>query len=295
MFLALMPYWAGGAGLLSFGAFPLVFAVGERWRGVTRLVDLRSSQPGQAGETSGASKRPAMAAARRMPRLADCRRRLAAGSPGPMSGSPAAQAGAREAEAVNAELRFIARDLHDGLQVQLVLLGLQAQQIAREAGSGITAERARSLREGIDRAAAELRLVVHGLMPPGLAERGLCAAAEDLFDRLPLPARLEVSVSDHSLPPNIAHTAYFVMAEAVSNALKHAGAEKLEGSIGIADDHLVVEVRDDGVGGADAAAGSGLAGLAERVRAKGGTLLVDSPPGRGTHLRALLPCALVPC
>jgi signal transduction histidine kinase len=298
MLLGLTPFWPRGAGVLRAvgpGIFPLALFVGARPGGVRRAIE--HARQGRAAR--GTRRRPAPAVSLRRVALRPRRRRkewggLAVG-PGPRaltrcSGPGTRSAAKTAAEVADFERRRIARDLHDGLQVHLVLLGLQAQQVATEA-NGVTAQRAMALREGIDSAAAQLRQVVHGLLPPALVERGLCAATEDLFDRLPVPAGLRLSVPDGSLPPFVESAAYFVVAEAVTNALKHSRARQLEASIEVAGGKLIVDVRDDGVGGAHPAGGSGLAGLAERVRTLGGVFQVESPMGEGTHVRALLPYA----
>ena len=192
---------------------------------------------------------------------------------------------ARIVDAADRERRKIARDLHDGLQVRLVLLALQAQEVAEQAG-----EPAVALRAGIDDAAAELRGLVHAVMPAALVERGLSAATEDLVDRMPLPTQLELGVVDGTLTPAVESTAYFVVAEGLANALKHAHAHRLAVRLEHADDRLCVEVRDDGVGGAERGTGSGLRGLADRVDTLGGSLELRSPAGQGTQLVVELPC-----
>ena len=196
----------------------------------------------------------------------------------------------RIVEAADRERRRIARNLHDGLQVRLVLLAMEAQQVADDPEStGQTQRGAIALREGIDAAAAELRQLVHAVMPAALIERGLAAAIEDLVDRLPVPTRINLGTVDRSLPPAVESTAYFVVAEGLTNALKHAGAHELVVKLAQADGTLVVEVGDDGVGGTDVA-GSGLRGLADRVDTLSGRLHLRSVPGRGTVIRAELPC-----
>lgn len=192
---------------------------------------------------------------------------------------------ARIVDAADRERRKIARDLHDGLQVRLVLLALDAQEVAKVAG-----EPAIALRAGIDAAAAELRGLVHAVMPAALVERGLSAATEDLVDRMPLPTRLELGVTDRTLPPAVESTAYFVVAEGLANALKHARAHRLVVRLEHAENRLCVEVHDDGVGGAERGAGSGLRGLADRVDTLGGHLDVHSVAGQGTRLLVELPC-----
>jgi signal transduction histidine kinase len=199
---------------------------------------------------------------------------------------------ARLVEAADRERRRIARDLHDGIQVQLVLLALQAQQIAN-APESVPATRAQAttLRVGIDAAAAELRRLVHDVMPSTLIERGLAAATEDLVDRMPIPTGLHLNIADGLLPARIESTAYFVIAEGLVNALKHAAPRTLDVRVEHEDDRLVIEVADDGVGEATMNSGDGLRGLADRVDVVGGRFHVSSVPGVGTRLTAELPCA----
>jgi signal transduction histidine kinase len=199
---------------------------------------------------------------------------------------------ARLVAAADRERRRIAGNLHDGLQVQLVLLALEAQQIANAAGStDSTREHATALRKGIDSAAAELRRLVHEVMPSTLIERGLSAATEDLVDRMPVPTRLQLNVEDGAVPAWIESTAYFLVAEGLVNALKHSRAQSFAVRLEREDDLLLVEISDDGVGGASFEAGSGLRGLADRVDVVGGRLKLISAPGDGTRLMAELPCA----
>ncbi|MEJ2890600.1 histidine kinase [Actinomycetospora aeridis] len=195
----------------------------------------------------------------------------------------------RLVEAADGERRRIARDLHDGLQVRLVLLALDAQRLADDAGPALR-ERAVALRTGIDDAATELRGHVHAVMPAALVERGLAAATEDLVDRVPLPTRLELALEDGTLPPAVESTAYFVVAEGLTNALRHAHARALAVRVVAADGSVRVEVSDDGEGGVGGPAGGGMRGLADRVGAVGGSLSVDSPVGGGTTVTVELPC-----
>lgn len=197
---------------------------------------------------------------------------------------------ARLVSVADAERRRIAQNLHDGLQTKLVLLALEAQQLAGKPGAGReVAEAATALRGRIDTAAAELREVAHAVMPAPLIELGLAAATEDLADRMPLPTRLDVGV-EGTLPGAVSATAYFVIAEGLANAVKHAQASKLSVSLTRTGDTLLVEVRDDGIGGAAPGSGLGLRGLADRVDTLGGRLFVISQDGQGTSLRAELPC-----
>ena len=127
-------------------------------------------------------------------------------------------------------------------------------------------------------------------MPAALTQRGLSAAAEDLVDRMPVPTTLTLDVVDNECPPVVESTAYFVVAEALANAVKHADAGAIAVLLRRQDDVLHVEVRDDGDGGARAGAGSGLTGMAERVEALGGAVRITSADGHGTTIRAEIPC-----
>ncbi|MCZ2826176.1 MULTISPECIES: sensor histidine kinase [unclassified Modestobacter] len=197
---------------------------------------------------------------------------------------------ARLVDAGDRARQRIAQDLHDGLQVELVLLALEAQQLARVEQAAHLPDAATHLRLGIDGAARELRGIVHALMPAALVERGLTAAIEDLVDRMPLPTRLAVAEVDGRLPATVERTAYFVVAEALTNAVKHAAADTLTVTLEHVPRRLVIGVIDDGVGGATQQAGAGLHGLADRVDALGGRFSIHSPAGGGTHLRVELPC-----
>ena len=193
-------------------------------------------------------------------------------------------------EEQDAELRRIERDLHDGAQARLVALGLSlgmAEQKFRsdpeEAEKLVTEARA-----GVAEALRELRDLARGIHPPVLSDRGIGAALETLADRSPLPTTVRVDL-DHRPPGRIETAAYFVAAEALANAAKHAGADRVEISVEQHDGTLDVEITDNGSGGADPA-GSGLAGLRRRVEALDGTLAVESPAGGPTTIRAELPC-----
>jgi signal transduction histidine kinase len=195
----------------------------------------------------------------------------------------------RIVETADRERRRIAQDLHDGLQVQLVLLALEAQQLANELdSSAVTRIRATELRRGIDSAAAELRTLVHAVMPSSLVERGLAMATEDLMDRLPLRSSLHLG-NIGSLPRTVESTAYFVVAEAVANVMKHAGASKVDVRLAKTAGTLNIEVVDNGVGGASIDRGTGIRGLLDRADVLGGSLRLDSPAGRGTNLQVQLP------
>ena len=189
--------------------------------------------------------------------------------------------------------RRLERDLHDGAQQRLVTaaltLRLAAQRLGGQADPAVAnlVDRAADLLDG---ALAELRRFARGVHPAVLTEAGLSAALEALVSRLPLAAELSVGPL-RPLAPQIEATAYFVAAEAVTNALKHARAGRLRVSAGLTEDGraLRIEVADDGVGGADPQRGTGLAGLLDRVLALDGRLTVASAPGAGTTVLAVLP------
>lgn len=185
----------------------------------------------------------------------------------------------------------IARDLHDGLQGRLVLLGIEAQRIAHAADAHPElAQRATALRRDIDAAATELRHISHQVMPSAVVQHGLAGAVEDLTVRMPMDTAFQVDQVPDELTPAFALTAYFTVAEGLANAVKHSGCTAAEVSIRQEGPTLVVEVTDDGIGGASDRAGTGLTGLRDRVDAIGGRLLLDSPVGAGTRLRVEVPC-----
>src|SRR5215210_605201 len=148
----------------------------------------------------------------------------------------------------------------------------------------------REARDALTAALAELRELTQGIRPAILVERGLAAALDDLSRRAALPVRLDVTVSGR-LPEQVEGGAYFVASEALANAAKHSHASEVRLAASRVDDVLVVEVVDDGIGGAAAVGGSGLRGLGDRVEALGGRLTISSPPGRGTRIHAEIPCA----
>ena len=198
---------------------------------------------------------------------------------------------ARLVEATEAERRRIERDLHDGTQQRLVsvamTLGL-AESRARTDPAAV-APVLREARTALAEALDELREISQGIHPAVLVERGLGAALDDLARRAALPVRLDLELAV-ALPEQIEAAAYFAASEALTNAAKHAHAAEVRLSAHDAGGMLVVEVADDGIGGAAHGSGSGLRGLTDRVEALGGRLVVSSPPGRGTVLRVELPC-----
>jgi len=189
-----------------------------------------------------------------------------------------------------AELRRIERDLHDGAQARLVALSMQLGRAEeRLEDSPETAALVRRAREEASAAIAELRDLARGIAPPVLADRGLVAAVRSIADRSPVPVTVVAQVT-HRPPPVVETAAYFVVAEALTNAAKHAPGASVRVSITETATALLAEISDDGPGGATAT-GSGLTGLRQRVEALDGTLEVRSVPGEGTAIRAELPCA----
>jgi signal transduction histidine kinase len=199
---------------------------------------------------------------------------------------------ARLVEATDAERRRIERDLHDGTQQRLVSIAMSLGLLETKLPAGAVAAQplVRETRAALGLALEELRELTHGINPPLLTERGLPAALDELCSRAALPAHLELAI-DRRLPEQIETAAYFTASEALSNAAKHSFGSDVRVVARYEGQTLTVEVSDDGIGGATAAGGSGLRGLADRVEALGGRFTVSSPPGRGTTLRAEIPCA----
>jgi signal transduction histidine kinase len=196
----------------------------------------------------------------------------------------------RIVEATLAERRRLERDLHDGAQQRLVsvALGLRlVQGRMRDAGDGVR-ELLQTAGDELDAALAELRELAQGIHPAVLSDRGLDAALHALASRAPLPVDLDARVSER-LPEPVELAAYFVAAEALTNVAKYANASRATVRALRQNGRLVVEVSDDGVGGADPSTGSGLRGLADRVAALDGVLELRSAHGDGTVLRAEIP------
>ncbi|RBY81855.1 sensor histidine kinase [Blastococcus sp. TF02A-26] len=195
------------------------------------------------------------------------------------------------AEAV--ALRRLERDIHDGPQQHLVRLGMDLARAQRQldrdpqAARSTLGEAAGLAREALE----ELRALSRGIAPPVLADRGLAAALAALAARSPVPVELAVDLPEQRLAPAVENTAYFVVSEALANVAKHSDASVCRVDVALTDGVLRVVVEDDGSGGAVAAPGHGLAGLADRVRATDGTFGVDSPRGGPTRLTAEVPGA----
>ena len=199
---------------------------------------------------------------------------------------------ARLVEATDTERRRIERDLHDGTQQRLVSIAMSLGLLETKLPGQAEAARplVRETREALALALAELRELTHGINPPLLAERGLPAALDELCRRAALPTHLDLAL-DRRLPDQIESAAYFTASEALTNAAKHSHGSEVRVVASYDGHNPTVKVADDGIGGATTAAGSGLRGLADRVEALGGRFTVSSPPGRGTTLRAEIPCA----
>jgi signal transduction histidine kinase len=198
---------------------------------------------------------------------------------------------ARIVQAGDAERRRLERNLHDGAQQRLVTLSL-ALRLALSKLHDDPAEAQQLLEVSaseLSLALEDLRELARGLHPAILSDRGLGAALEALATRAPLPVELE-DVPPERLPPPVEAAAYYVVAESLTNVAKYAEARSAHVSVFRRDGVAIVEVEDDGVGGADASRGSGLRGLADRVEALEGRLVVTSETGRGTRVRAEIPC-----
>jgi signal transduction histidine kinase len=197
---------------------------------------------------------------------------------------------ARLADAFEAERRRIERDLHDGAQQKLVSLTVQLG-LARldlppdsPAAAAVAAahDQARQLM-------TELRELIHDIQPQILTDLGLPAALDELAGKSAVPVTVDAPI-DRRLPGQVESTAYFAVAEALTNIAKHSGAMKASVSARVRDRTLIVEVTDNGRGGADPGRGSGLTGLADRVAVADGRMLLSSPPGGPTVLRVEVPC-----
>ncbi|WP_406306886.1 sensor domain-containing protein [Streptomyces sp. NBC_00885] len=201
----------------------------------------------------------------------------------------ATRAAALDAHAT--ELRRIERSLHDGTQNRIVsvtvLLGAARRMVARDpAGADELLERAQTAAE---QALAELRTVARGILPPVLADRGLAGALAGLAASCAVPCRIDVEVPERCAA-SVEATAYFIVAEALTNIAKHSGAEHATVTARSRGGRLHLCVEDDGRGGADEDGGSGLTGIRRRIAAHDGNLSLASPPGGPTTLKADLPC-----
>jgi signal transduction histidine kinase len=202
-----------------------------------------------------------------------------------------AQSRARLADAFEAERRRIERDLHDGAQHRLTSLTLQLGMARLDVpeDSPAAAPLAQAHAEAKELMVV-LRELIHGIRPQSLADLGLPAALRELAGRSPLPVTITVADGMARPAPHIEGCAYFVASETLANVVRHSGATRADLLLAQTAGMLVLEVRDDGLGGADPARGTGLTGLADRVAAVGGRVLLASPDGGPTLIRAELPC-----
>jgi signal transduction histidine kinase len=188
-----------------------------------------------------------------------------------------------------AELRRVERDLHDGAQARLISIRMTLG-LARHADPDQARELVREAWESTEQALADLRALVRGIHPPVLAERGLAGAVEAVALLCPVPVDLDLDLPDR-LPTPVESTAYFAVAEALANVAEHSGATRARLALHHRAGRLRMTVRDDGHGGADPAAGTGLEGIRRRLSAFDGRLTVHSPPGGPSELIMELPCA----
>ena len=197
---------------------------------------------------------------------------------------------ARLVDAFEVERRRIERDLHDGAQQRLVALSMHLGMARLELPAGSPgAEPVAAAHELAKQALTELRELIRGVHPKILTDRGLAAAVQDVAAGAPLPVDLHLAAPGR-LPAPVEVTAYFVVVEALANVAKHSGAGRAHVAAWLAGGRLLLDVRDDGRGGADPSRGSGLVGLADRVAAVDGTVALSSPPGGPTLLHVEIPC-----
>jgi signal transduction histidine kinase len=195
----------------------------------------------------------------------------------------------RVIEAGESERKRLERNLHDGAQQRLIALSLELKRLEKDVGDGPARRRLDEAQDEITRSLEELRAVARGLHPAVLTGHGLAVALEQVAARAPVPVRLSVAIEGR-LPEQVEIAAYYVVTESLTNIAKHAHAASAIVEIARRRDDVVVEIVDDGVGGADSERGSGLRGLADRVEALGGRLRVWTPQGGGTRVQAEIPC-----
>jgi signal transduction histidine kinase len=197
---------------------------------------------------------------------------------------------ARVVRAGDEQRRRLERNLHDGAQQRLVSVALMLRLAKAKLGEG--SEAAATLLDGasreLDTGLAELREIARGLHPAVLADHGLLRALDALTARLPIPVEIEAALEER-LHAEVEATAYYILSEALANVARHAEAETARVTIRREPGAVRLEVADDGRGGADESAGTGLVGLRDRAEAAGGTLGLFSAPGRGTVVTAVLP------
>ncbi len=203
------------------------------------------------------------------------------------------QSRTRLVEAADSERQRVERDLHDGAQQQLVTLLLSLQDTKTEATRRSDHETATLIDANIaslKEALRELRELARGIHPTLLTQAGLLPAIRSLTERCPIPVGITGELGDARLAPPLEAALYFVVSEAITNAVKYSKGRRMCVSLGRHSGFAVVEVSDDGVGGADLSVGSGLRGLTDRVAAVGGRLIIKSDHTGGTTIRAEVPC-----
>jgi signal transduction histidine kinase len=197
---------------------------------------------------------------------------------------------ARIVEAGDAERRRLERDLHDGAQQRLLGIRLALRHARGQVGdAGEVEQLLVEAEQELDGTLDELRALARGIHPAVLTDEGLAPALETLARRASLPVQID-AVPSERLPAPVEAAAYFVASEALANVVKHARASRVRIEMRRNNRHLVIDIADDGVGGAESA-GSGLVGLRDRVEALDGSFRVESEQGRGTRLHAEIPCA----
>jgi signal transduction histidine kinase len=197
---------------------------------------------------------------------------------------------ARIVTAADDARRRLERDLHDGAQQRLVSLGLQLRLAEHSVPTELRSlkEQLSGIVSGLTAVTADLQEISRGIHPAILSEGGLAPALRTLARRCPVPANVDVLIEGR-LPESVEVAAYYVVAEALTNAAKYAQASKVNVCAEVKEDNLCLSIQDDGVGGADSRKGSGLIGLQDRVEVLGGYMKVISPPGSGTSLRVTIP------
>ena len=196
---------------------------------------------------------------------------------------------ARIVAAADEARRRLERDLHDGAQNRLLAVGLELKVLQNQLNDDSATHLGR-VREELRLAVDELRELARGIHPAVLTELGLIAALRTLVRRAPLPVGLEYD-DDRRCPGPVEAAAYFLAAEALTNVVRYAHATRADIHVAMTETTLTIEIADDGDGGADPGAGSGLRGMADRLTALDGTLAVDSPHGGGTRITGVIPCA----
>ncbi|MFI7393146.1 sensor histidine kinase [Streptomyces tendae] len=197
---------------------------------------------------------------------------------------------ARLVDAFETERRRIERDLHDGAQQRLVALTVRLGLAALDLPPGSAAAQEVAAAHTLAKEAlTELRELIRGIHPQVLTERGVPAAVRDIAGRCPVPVRLDIDLAGR-LPAAVEQTAYFVTAEALTNVARHSGADHCRVTARCRDGVLRLDIEDNGSGNADPARGTGLVGLADRIATADGRMLLSSPPGGPTLLRAEIPC-----